>query len=213
MNATEKSYSENSRELDILVEEFKRLNAETIARHAHRYHFHYLVFLIMGVVGAAYVGLGARDQEFTAILLFQPFLFFPIIILMLKEHAYVDLRTSYILNVLRPKMNSLLSTISNGATDFHNTLAWDEFEQAILRKDRTRIFIFGVFAFAEYTLPFLFSVFAIVGVILLNKIWERWEFLIFGMDLLLVFGMPILWVASRWSSPHLPTEYSLRSPH
>lgn len=200
-------------EVNILLEEYKHLNAENQARHAHRYHFHYMVLVIIGAVTAAYIGIN-NDAFKSAIFLSLPIVFFPIIMLMLKEHAYIDLRISYIENVLRHRIRDLLNKASKPVHAYSHILAWQTYEQEVLRKDTVRFVIFGMFGLSEYFLPFILSVASMIIFISLNlnDEWKSWELIIFIIDSFLIIGAGVFLVVSRIRMPHIPKEFAVRKP-
>lgn len=82
--------SQGESELKVLLQESQELSSEMQARYAHHYHFHYLVLLVVGALAAAFVALPVATSS--VMLLAVPAVMSPLILLMLKEHAYMDLR-------------------------------------------------------------------------------------------------------------------------
>ena len=172
-----------------------------------------MVLVIIGAVTAAYIGIN-NDAFKSAILLSLPIVLFPIIMLMLKEHAYIDLRISYIENVLRRRIRDLLNGTAKAAHDYSHILAWQTYEQKVLRKDTIRFVIFGMFGLSEYFLPFLLSTASMIVFITLNlnDEWKIWEWVIFIIDAFLVIGAAVFLIVSRIWMPHIPKEFAALKP-
>lgn len=145
-----------SEELSILRQEYVRVAAEIQARYNQHYHFHYMVLVILGVVSAAYFGLKEPATK-SLVFLAGPYLMYPITILMLKEHMYMDLGDLYISSIIKPRAISLLAAIETDESKERILFQWYEFEQSSLRHKKHAL-LFGFFSLGEYLLPLGFSV-------------------------------------------------------
>lgn len=192
-----------SEEIKVLLEEYKQLCAQVQARYAHRYHFHYLVFVVVGVLAGIYVR--APDQAHVLpLLLVAPTALCPIILLMVKQHAYIDLRYFYIERHIRPRLVELI-----GATPM--LLGWNRFEQRLLRIEGAWVSWFRLYGLIDYVLPFLLSVYCLVAFIILkNGQWAWWEQTSFVIDVTLLLITLIFWLGSRSAIPHLPFQAPAR---
>ena len=206
MNPSNAAENGPDEEFQVLMEEYKRLNGEALARHAHRYHFHYIIIVIVVAAIAAYDRMPTSESKVTMLLLL-PCMLLPIMVLMLKEHAYIDLRGSYIEHVLRPKIRQFLSDRSTHPKDYTHVLSWQSYEQEALRSSVQRFLMFGLFGLAAYAIPFLVSALSLLGAMVVNDTWETWEKTMFAIDGLLVFFGACMLVVARVWMPHVPNEY------
>jgi hypothetical protein len=128
--------------LVVLRDEYQRLSTEIENRYAHHYQFHYAVVVLFGALSAIYFGLTNPTAK-AIVLLGVPVVLFPIILLMLKEHAYMDLRRHYITTVLRPQVLTLLyPTVGDRLSS--RILGWSIYEQEVIRGKGLPSVFFGV---------------------------------------------------------------------
>lgn len=195
-------------ELTVLLEEYKQLSAQAVARYAHRYHFHYLVLIVVGALTSIYVGATDKAAA-TTFLLIGPTVFAPVILLMIKQHAYIDLRYLYIERCIRPRISQLLLP---SATSLPQILGWNAFEQKMLRGAGPIFSWSRFFAVVDYILPVLMCVYCLGGFVFLrNTPWPRWEVALFILDLALMVGAIAALLVSRLSVPHLRLGAGRRS--
>ncbi|MEQ1882457.1 MAG: hypothetical protein ABL878_15975 [Burkholderiales bacterium] len=184
-------------EIKVLLEEYKQLCAQAQARYAHRYHFHYLVLVIVGVLASVYIGAPDKTHVLP-LLLIGPTALCPIVFLMVKQHAYIDLRYLYIEQQIRPRLQELIGTKAT-------LLGWNLFEQRLLRMRGKWLPWFRLFSLADYVLPFLMVVYCLGAFVALkNEDWAGWERSFFAIDLTLLLITMIFWLGSRFAIPHLP---------
>ncbi|MCB1036867.1 MAG: hypothetical protein KDD47_23780 [Acidobacteria bacterium] len=188
-----------------IQKEYDRLTEEIRSRYVHHYHFHYVALVILG----AAIAVLSRDIVPTPILeavfLAGPFIFFPVIVLMLKEHAYMDLREHYIDSVLKPRLHELLGNAPAAAPRNRSLLGWHRWERFATRGTKGRKLLYGFFGFAEYLLPVFLSASSLVGSwVLMHSKWTRVTMVVFAIGVALVLGAILLIAFSRIAMPHLP---------
>ncbi len=100
---------DHSVELTYLIAEYKSVCAEMNRRHAERYKFHALSLLMFGAI-VTFFGLPASiliPGIKLLVLAIVPTPYLVIIVLMFKEHQYINMRDRYLDVVLRPAAEQL----------------------------------------------------------------------------------------------------------
>lgn len=186
----------------ILIEkEFDRLTEEIRSRYNHHYHFHYIVLVVLGIVAAVLTKENINEEIKIYVYLSLPIVISPIVLLMLKEHAYMDLREAYIENVLRKEISNLLK--SNEA-DSVVPLSWFSWEQLVLSKSKKSFIIFGVYGLSEYMLPLLIMVLGVsLSVYNMASTSSIVPLLLLYIDLIVLAGICLFIVYFRVKLPHL----------
>ena len=188
-------------EAEFLKQEISQLSTDIQGRYAHHYHFHYLVFILLGAISAAFLGVEAASAR-AYLALATPVVMSPLVLLMLKEHAYIDLRHRYLSAVVRPRVLELIAG-EEGAPREH-ILGWYSWEERAVRLSGETSFIYGVFGIAEYVLPVFVSVSALVICPLLLANWSSIQVVLWWCDAGLVSTLILIVAVTRLYVPHLP---------
>ncbi len=190
-------------ELTLLEAEYTRLTAEIQSRYLHHYYFHYLALVVLGAAIALLAKDGISPTVLLAVFLVGPLVFLAVILLMLKEHAYMDLREHYIDRVLRPRAETLLGG-AGSARRGRSPFAWYRWEKAAVRDLGANRALFGLFGAAEYLLPLILSAGSLFGAWTLLRVhWSAVAELLFAVDCVVaLFGL-LLVVLLRSRQPHL----------
>ncbi|HEV2855370.1 MAG TPA: hypothetical protein VHC97_21420 [Thermoanaerobaculia bacterium] len=193
---------DSSAELDLIRDESKELSAEIQSRYGHHYQFHYLIFVLTGALSAAYFAL-KTDSQRTGLLLAVPLLFAPVVLLMLKEHAYIDLRNAYRSRVLRPRLLAILGCRPEEPRA-EAIVGWHSWEQQAIRRSFGPAAFFGLFALAEYLLPLAVSAACLAVTAPSRSTFIVGRVEIWWLDAGLLAGLLLLVLASRALGLHIP---------
>ncbi len=191
------SYKE---QLNTLLEEYKIVSAEILARHHHRYHFHYISIVIVGAALATYSQFD--DFQFKHIvLLIIPIILFPVLMLELRERLYIDLRTHYIASNLKPRIESIFKNIEKDQSDLPEMLDWEVWERNIVWQSGKKKYLFAFLGLMNYGLPLLFSA---ISVFTFHFVVSKWNFLykvLFMIDVsIIVIAFLLIVFISRWAT-------------
>lgn len=190
--------SRGSSYLDVLMEEYKAVHAEIIARYRYRY----LMLNICVIVVAATLGAVYGSLKYPIVFLVVPLLLFPLMMVELKEHLYIDLRTYYLCRILRPRIEILFRQ-THCALPLSDLLGWEYFELRTLKK---KWLIYGFLGFMDYGLALGLSIISIIGYFALNNLWN-WQNCLFAaisaFFILLSIGIILVF---RAKFPHLPSN-------
>jgi hypothetical protein len=153
----------------VLLTQFEVISDDISSRYSERYKIHALSITALGTLAVVMnVPLTLVPLQVKLfLLLFLPFLSTVIMMLMLKEHQYINMRDSYIEQVIWPQIKSQSTT----PLDWQ---LWQQFEQAQMGRTSNapkrwrKWSVFALLGAADYALPAFVTVAALVGYVLLS---------------------------------------------